>query len=551
MVYSQMTLFEKPETECHVAESYTGIYSMHKYWSKKPYNIIRDFIRKYSFQDEIVLDPFCGSGISITESIFINRKAIGIDINPMAIFITRQMLEKINIKGLLDTFGLIEEKCKDVINRNYQVLRGNKSYIGTHFYWENGELKEVWYKQGKSKVIDPPTTNDLKLAQSFNYSDISYHYPKRNLFHNSRINANREQHVYDLFTPRNISSLAFLLSEINKVHDVVIKDILRFAFTSCVGQSSRMVFAVKKRGKNNGKSPLVEKKEVGSWVIGYWIPKDNFEINVWNCFENRFKKILKAKKEQESDSYSLKGAKNFKELANDDKNILLYNESSITGMQKLPDNSIDYVITDPPHGNRIPYLELSMMWNEWLGNEVNYEEEIIISESKERKKNLENYNYLLGNSLKQIERVLKPNKYFSFMFNSIDDDTWINLVNLLNNFKFDLDKIETLGYSANSVVQDNREGGLKTDFIFTFKKNPLKIRRKMELLTIDSCNKQIHEKIDECIRKSENGLEIYEILNYLVMEFMNINKFFKLSEALAVIKNDYNKIENRWVKRDL
>lgn len=86
----QLTLSEdetKGKTN-HVAESYTGIYGMHKYWSKKPYNIIRDFILRYTNMGEIVIDPFCGSGISIAESIFTGRKAIGIDINPSAIFIS-------------------------------------------------------------------------------------------------------------------------------------------------------------------------------------------------------------------------------------------------------------------------------------------------------------------------------------------------------------------------------------------------------------------------------------------------------------------------------
>ena len=90
----QLELFKTEKKGHHKADAYTGIYAMHKYWSKKPYNIIRNFIEKYSDRNEIVLDPFCGSGISITESIILGRKAIGIDINPSAIFITEQMIKK-------------------------------------------------------------------------------------------------------------------------------------------------------------------------------------------------------------------------------------------------------------------------------------------------------------------------------------------------------------------------------------------------------------------------------------------------------------------------
>lgn len=71
-MYKQGGLF-KDETKDkinHIAKSYTGIYGMHKYWSKKPYNIIRDFILRYTTKGEIVIDPFCGSGISMGQVLF-------------------------------------------------------------------------------------------------------------------------------------------------------------------------------------------------------------------------------------------------------------------------------------------------------------------------------------------------------------------------------------------------------------------------------------------------------------------------------------------------
>ena len=118
---NQLTLFddETRSKNSHIAESYTGIYSMHKYWSKKPYNIIRDFILRYTNKDEIVIDPFCGSGISITESVFTGRKAIGIDINPAAIFITIQMINKIPMKLIREEFSKLESEIKGVINSFY------------------------------------------------------------------------------------------------------------------------------------------------------------------------------------------------------------------------------------------------------------------------------------------------------------------------------------------------------------------------------------------------------------------------------------------------
>jgi len=343
-------------------------------------------------------------------------------------------------------------------------------------------------------------------------------------------------------------ALSFLLDEINKIEKSSIREIFRFCFTASVGQASRMVFVVKRRGKTKNRVVDFERKEVGSWVIGYWVPKESFEINVWNCFENRWQRIIKAKAEQARIEYKYEGAKNFNELSNTFSNVLLVNDSAINALANVPDNSVDYVITDPPHGDRIPYLELSMMWNEWLQFNVNYENEIVISDSKNRGKGKKEYHRLLNQVLSEIERVLKPDHYFSLMFNSLDDDTWINLVQHINSLNLDLHRIETIGYSANSVVQDNREGGLKTDFIFTYKKNIKKITQPIYFYSCNQENKREFIEIITGYLKIDNvGRETYEILNYLVNVFLRQSRFFKPSEVVNLLRSNFQMENGKWI----
>jgi len=547
----QLTLFENETANKtnHIAKSYTGIYGMHKYWSKKPYNILRDFILRYTNKGDLVIDPFCGSGISITESIFTGRKAVGIDINPSAIFIVKQMLSKIPMKLIQDEFTILESEIKDKVNSFYDVRRGDTTFVGTHFIWENDNLTEVWYKnntKSRRKIIEKPTEDDLELASSFSYEKIPYFYPKDNFFHNSRINTNRESHIYDLFTPRNLMALSLLMDRIEKIENAEIREFFRFCFTASVGQASRMVFVIKRRGKFNGKLRETEKKEVGSWVIGYWVPKENFEINAWNCFENRYRRILKAKKGLEYKKYPINEASEFEELL-DSRNVLLLNAPSQNALKKIPDNSVDYVITDPPHGNRQPYLELSMMWNSWLKKNVDYDDEIVISESKDRGKDISNYYKLLNEVFVEIERILKPNHYFSLMFNSLDDETWVNLIAHTNRLNLELDKVETLEYSANSVVQDTRGSGLKTDFILTFRKNPDMIIKNIGLISAKKNKDYFIELIGDHLENSrEKGLETYQILNLLISDSLQQGKFFRLSEVLNILKTSFKREENKW-----
>lgn len=544
----QVPLFEdeKKDEVTHTAESYTGIYAMHKYWSKKPYNIIREFILRYTNKEDIVLDPFCGSGITIAESIITGRKAIGIDINPAAIFITRQMGNKIPTKSAEREFENLNQEVRDEINSFYTVKRGGKSFIGTHFIWKEDKLMEIWYKNKKRRIVEEPTEEDVKLALSFSCEKIPYYYPKNRFFHNSRINAHRENHIYDLFTPRNLMALSLLMDRIEKIENSSIREFFKFCFTASVGQASKMVFVIKRRGTYKGKSRNSTKKEVGSWVIGYWIPKEHFEINVWNCFENRYKRIIKAKKIQESTPYSTREAQAFEGLVGS-QNVLLVNEPAQKALKEIPDNSVDYVITDPPHGNRQPYLELSMMWNNWLRKNVHYEDEIVISESKDRTKDIHNYYQLLDEVFVEIERVLKPDHHFSLMFNSLDDETWMNLLLTMNNLNFQLETVETLGYSAHSVVQDTRRAGLKTDFILTFRKALTRDIQNIELISVRNDRGYITTLIETYVKKSENGLYTYQILNFLVSELLQQNKFFRLSEVLNVLKTEFERKGNKWI----
>jgi len=141
----------------------------------------------------------------------------------------------------------------------------------------------------------------------------------------------------------------------------------------------------------------------------------------------------------------------------------LSNQSAFDYLEKLDDNSVDYIITDPPHGDRLPYLELSLMWNSWLQFKPKFEKELVVSNAKSRDKNIDNYNIFFKSILIEIGRVLKRNKNFTLIFNSLDDKNWKSILEIIYQSELKLKKIETLSYSA------------KDGFCITFYKNIKKI----------------------------------------------------------------------------
>src|SRR5689334_8459804 len=70
------------------AEGHTLVYKMHKYFARRPQNVFRWLLESYSREGDIVLDCFCGGGVTLFEGIAAGRKVVAVDRNPLATFIS-------------------------------------------------------------------------------------------------------------------------------------------------------------------------------------------------------------------------------------------------------------------------------------------------------------------------------------------------------------------------------------------------------------------------------------------------------------------------------
>ncbi|NPB03360.1 MAG: methyltransferase domain-containing protein, partial [Thermotogae bacterium] len=60
--------------------------------------IIGEFLERFSVEDNLILDPFAGSGTVAVESALRKRKSINIDINPYALSIARKKINWLSSK---------------------------------------------------------------------------------------------------------------------------------------------------------------------------------------------------------------------------------------------------------------------------------------------------------------------------------------------------------------------------------------------------------------------------------------------------------------------
>ncbi len=114
-------------------------HGLHPYPARMMPLIAKRIIERYATrEDDIVLDPFCGSCTVLVESIVHNRNAIGFDINPLAILIGKAKTTPIDPR-------ILRSKINDVLD---QILTDKTEYPepkipNLHYWFKPKVIKEL------------------------------------------------------------------------------------------------------------------------------------------------------------------------------------------------------------------------------------------------------------------------------------------------------------------------------------------------------------------------------------------------------------------------
>ncbi len=494
---------------------------MHKYWGKKPSNDLKELIEEFSNEGDTVLDPFSGYGVFCCEALILNRNVIANDLNPIANFLNKQLLNKeIDLE-------LVKKQWKD-------IKKEFEPYISKWFEWEHENenvqlisilrnkedipIKAKFKKKGMSKALEI-SLDENKVKEFLNYErnyQIQDWYPDNELIQNSRISAKVGMTVASLFTKRTLACHAKLLNLLEKHSSGNELDLLKVAFTSNLANCSKLVPPIKSRGEMSQ----------GAWMTGFYTGETYIENNVLSYFENRFVKIIKGKLDYLQqfggngllDFNQLEYKNGYKVLQNDVKKLDLKNES------------VDYIFTDPPYGDAVPYFEQSIIWNSWLKFEPDYLNEIVVTDSKVRNKNTSVFEKEINTAFSEISRVLKKGKFLSLTYHSLSGLEWKAITNACIKNGFFLYDFDWLVQKSFTPRQINRLKSIKGDVLVTFIKSESK--NSLEQKPDNEIKKIFISKIREWLH--DKPLETNEI-------FLKIMKMV-FSEKLLIGNVDLLKI---------
>lgn len=482
-LYSEVTNVDlRTHLKAIKPETYNSIGSAHKYWGKKPYNIVSALISHFTKAGDVVLDPFCGSGVTVTQSYLSGRRAIGVDLNPSAVFISNESNQDTPIPAFDAELKALREDLRTLEHGlyAYKCECGKLAILVAAVRGKDDSIKRLKLKCSTCGVVEREVCgDDIIRTHSADHEPISEFYPQNKMHQNGRINVKKDQKISDFYTQRNLLFCSALWARIEKISDPRIQNALKLAFTANLSNASKLTPIIKQRGPMNA----------GAWMTGFYIAGEYLEQNVLHYFLNRAAKVRNAKIEL---SEKIAGKKLYEPK--------IY-QADARNLSMIKDESVDFVFADPPYGDTVPYLEQSLLWNSWLGaSDSIFDDEIVISDSKERGKREPQYFEGIRQAFKEVSRVSKSSGHLCITFHSMKGRIWAQFMTAIAGCGFELSDIYTIYQKTSTPRQLNRLDSIKCDFLLVFKKCdkilPTRILEGVEcgLIITDELQKMFEQK---------------------------------------------------------
>jgi DNA modification methylase len=436
-----------------VEETRPEIYAAMKYWGKKPHNIWREYIRNYTPEAGLFLDPFSGSAVSAFEAVKAGRKAIAFDLNPMTAFIIDVFTSKYNPYNFrIACSEIISAVTSDLIyKQNFYVKcdKCEKLAKVVAYKWDCGKVYELAIQCDHEKIryTKKPTASDNIEFNSMQDIAITNWIPDDEFRNTSSFDANFIKNIggkkfVNLWTNRNLYILSLIFDMIQNNTDVDVKKQLMFSFVQTLHLTTKMCVP---------RNPDANRDFSTSWGrSAYLAPVRQMEMNPLHVFSGScFGK-------QSTDSclknlHTYLGKDEIKTLyvskankSNNSKNYdIKYGIIDIaTITDYLDEGSIDFIITDPPYGGLVQYLDLSTIWLNWLKKydnkyTPNYEPEITVN----NKNSIQLYEQKFTKALKNLNCVLKDDGKIVFTFHNNKIAIWNSFLNSIMMAGFKIEKV--------------------------------------------------------------------------------------------------------------
>lgn len=153
---------------------------------------------------------------------------------------------------------------------------------------------------------------------------------------------------------------------------------------------------------------------------------------------------------------------------------------SASMLENIPNDSIDYIFTDPPFGDNLMYSELNSIWESWLRVYTNNEPEAVMNRTQG--KQLAFYQEAMTKCFSEFERILKPNRWMTVEFHNSKNAVWNSIQTSLNRAGFIIADVRTLNKNQGSFNQvKGASQAIKQDLVISAYKPKESFRKDFQL----------------------------------------------------------------------
>jgi SAM-dependent methyltransferase len=419
------------------AETHPRGYAFHKYWARKPHNVVRRALEAAGVRaGDLVVDPFCGSGVPLSEAARLGARSVGCDVSPVAVELTRVTLDPPDPARVALEVGHLLDELERAFAASYTTRGKPLRYAvhatvvacaacGAHVSAESApkrgrtytcpgcharlyfNLENLVATRLLRAVLDDgselPGESELSSeaappVESPPPGETGDH----ELPHNSRILAFRGMRTRQLFTPRNFAVLSAFASRLESLPEPL-RGAARLTLTASAAQCSRLV-ALRNDMRTGGPA----------WTVpGFWVPPLHLETNPLSHLRVRLKKLCR-------------GLSHLRLLAGRGPvhRVTLGSAQALLSRSGLGDEKATVVFLDPPYGDSVPYLEFSAIWNGFLGALPDPALDLAVSDRSRGDGTWQKYADDLAGVARGVRQVLADDGRLVVTFNNKDARAW-------------------------------------------------------------------------------------------------------------------------------
>ena len=261
----------------------------------------------------------------------------------------------------------------------------------------------ISYQVNNKKFEKSLDDNDVKIIQRIDAEEFpmnfpTMEFPKCQMTRVGRMATTETTAVHHLFLPRASQVLAKMWRRAMSYREFRVRRMLLYFVEQAIwGMSVLARYAP------------THYSQVNQYLSGvYYVPSHHSECAPWYILDGKLDRLLKT-------------FRNFIRLDSAG-SVVTTGTSAAIG---IPDDSVDYVFTDPPFGENIYYADLNFLVESWHAVFTNSTPEAIVDRFK--KKGLPEYQRLMQWCFEEYYRVLKPGRWITVIFHNSRNSVWTSI----------------------------------------------------------------------------------------------------------------------------